>query len=49
MSSENLRKIQIQVTVEVRDEIKKQGMKGETYDDVLRRKLGITASIEGAQ
>lgn len=29
----------IQIDAEVRDELKRRGMKGETYDDIIRRLL----------
>jgi hypothetical protein len=47
MSSENLRKTQIPVTMEVREEIKKRGGKGEKYDEILRRLLGMTQAQRG--
>ena len=49
MSSQNLRKTQIPVTVEVREEIKKRGGKGEKYDEILRRVLGIVGGAHGGE
>ena len=50
MNLENLlRKTQIPVTVEVREEIKKRGGKGEKYDEILRRLLGMVSPNQGGE